>query len=469
MILPDDAPKAVPNAQSQNRLEERPVRDPPPAYPGYSSYQRGELDLCPGSSTEILARSQSVSVVKSALRWRLLARLLVAGIFIWSLCLVVWSRSIGETWRVSPDENNSPDLPHERGGEHVDCERRQDRWSGPDNALSWKFELPLSAEGWSIFSSAGIRGGSFTIVHSSRRLPKDAAIIEITVDNVQTETVRVCKQERATGTIDISIATDQHLSYLLLNQQGITIRVILPADSPVHVPALETRLPGFSHSIETGPLVTFNSVFLGTSRSGISVNYLSADNIKLQTSNGPITGTFDVAHSIELVTSNEKINSNITAHHGAGPNPSTSVLLLTSNGAIYSSMDLVANADSPAAAVFDIDTRTSNDRLELDIPQIALDSVLKLSAWTSNAPARLAVASAYEGSFLLRTTSTSPSLRGEDKPMDPSGRERRRRLMFMQNRGVLYGTVSWDEVQTTAESGNIEVRSSNADVFMELL
>ncbi|OCH93527.1 hypothetical protein OBBRIDRAFT_885503 [Obba rivulosa] len=472
MILPDDLPKAAPGTQGTPPEDIDSV--PPPAYPGYPSYQRGQLRIYPDSSTAVPLRPCSIPLAKAESATGRLLRALVAAAMVWSLaCAMIWTVDI-RIWWARRDNVAEPGIPwpDAQDGKIIECEHGYGRWSGPSETPTWAFDLPLSADMLYIFSRGSLSRGSLNVIQSPKWLRRDAAGVEVTIQNVQKssfEVITVCKLERESGHSGIGVFTSSSRPGSQSDQLEISISIVLPVDNPTHITALETRLPGFLHSVHTGSDITFGFLSFTTEHTQISAEYLRAEDVKLQTSNGGIIGHIDVTHSLELITSNSQIRTNITAHHDGASDSYTKVKMRTSNAPIISSMDLIATTADASGGMFDFDARTSNGKLELEIPLIPLDSTLKLSARTSNAHAIVAVSPAYEGSFLLRTSTTSPSLENEERAKDPSGRRRYRRLMFVRNRGVMYGTVAWGERRPGAQMGNIEVTSSNSDVLLDLL
>lgn len=148
------------------------------------------------------------------------------------------------------------------------------------------------------------------------------------------------------------------------------------------------------------------------------------------------------------------------------PNP----VLNPTTSPISSSVELFSTTDDARGGIFSVGARTSNGKIDLNLPRIPVDSIVHLDARTSNAPANVAVSAAYEGSFRLRTSTATPSVkhdRNEDSK-DPSGLQRPRSLMLAQNKGSAYGTVFWGAGRSRNQLGNIEIRSSNADVQLDL-
>lgn len=141
--------------------------------------------------------------------------------------------------------------------------------------------------------------------------------------------------------------------------------------------------------------------------------------------------------------------------------------MFTSHRQISGAINLIASeATEGANSAFAVQSISSNGRLDLAFPTQPLNSYLSLDAKTSNARADVGLHPAYEGSFQLRTSNRSPALEDE-KPRDPSGQGRRRRINYqVLNGGVLNGQVQWGD--EGAKRSWIHLQSSNAPVTLTL-
>jgi len=283
--------------------------------------------------------------------------------------------------------------------------------------------------------------------------------------------ITVCRLEREEGHSGIGIFTPSSPPAAHPERLEFYVSVVLPQSrqSPLYIAALETHLPLFSHTILKSPSgVTFGSVKFDSSNTLVQVQSLNAANVSLKTSNSAIWGNFNVSQSLELITSNGQIRANVAMYHDDAPNTHTSLKMRTTNSPVISTVDLVSTAADSTGGAFTIDSRTSNNKIDLDVHTMPLDSVLQLDARTSNALARVGLSPAYEGSFLLQTSNASPSVRRSDQPEDPAGQDRRRRLYVAQNKGAVHGEVLWGDTRRE-HLGDVQVKSTNREVILDLL
>ena len=129
-------------------------------------------------------------------------------------------------------------------------------------------------------------------------------------------------------------------------------------------------------------------------------------------------------------------------------------------------------SDKGIGGSFDVTTGTSNGRLDIDFPASPPDSLLKFGGKTSNAGVQVSLNPAYEGSFLLETSSVfKPRVHPGRNVVDPSGRNRKRSLNIKQlGKSVASGDVFWDDAteQEASKAGSVFVRTSNGNIDMKL-
>ena len=140
-------------------------------------------------------------------------------------------------------------------------------------------------------------------------------------------------------------------------------------------------------------------------------------------------------------------------------------------------------SSSGSGGYFDIEAKTVNAPLHLNFPVSPLNSSLNLNAVTSNGKAMVCLDSAYEGSFLLDTS--SPFFKSTVKPTvqgstDPAGRQRKRKVQYELSgkRSLTMGTIYWDGDATNVGAldgrvtnrgfGQVEVYTANAEVNLEV-
>jgi hypothetical protein len=311
--------------------------------------------------------------------------------------------------------------------------------------------------------------GDVQIVQTER--VSDVVKVDVTVDYHHADAIdraHVCAMTRQGGEDGVGIFTPLHSErHSRRDMLHFHVTLDFPASSgssPLLIQKLTTDLPIFSHQLgRLGETVRFQTIRLKGSNMPISVESLNAENVKLETSNGAIEGFFTTSTSLSLLTSNAPVKVAVDLQN---PNArrSTQLTIKTSNAVLHSTIKLLSSEGIDGQ--YDIYTRTSNAPLDVQFPASPINSTLQLKAKTSNAPATIALNSAYEGSFLLRSTIFAPTVEQRDVE-DPSGRGRPR--VVERNRGgrsSLEGRVHYRPSGTAA--GLVDVQSSNAPVVLKL-
>ena len=111
--------------------------------------------------------------------------------------------------------------------------------------------------------------------------------------------------------------------------------------------------------------------------------------------------------------------------------------------------------------------------MDIEFPDAPPDSILKFGGETSNAGASVSVNPAYEGSFLLHTSSIfKPQINQDKDVVDPSGKNRKRSINIKQaGINVVSGQVIWDdatEKKVSKAAGSVYMHTSNADIDLTL-
>lgn len=124
---------------------------------------------------------------------------------------------------------------------------------------------------------------------------------------------------------------------------------------------------------------------------------------------------------------------------------------------------------SGQGGAFDVSASSSNSHLELKFPESPVDSNLDLDASTSNGRASVNLNPAYEGSFVLRTSSFSSIVLDDTRKVeDPSGKDRTRVVVVNErSRGSVAGSVRWDQ-NPQKHYGKVSVKTSNGPVYLAL-
>ena len=108
--------------------------------------------------------------------------------------------------------------------------------------------------------------------------------------------------------------------------------------------------------------------------------------------------------------------------------------------------------------------------MNIEFPAAPPASILKFGGKTSNAEASVSLNPAYEGSFLLQTSSIfKPQVNPDRTVVDPSGENRRRSLNIKQEgKKVVSGEVFWGDATEQRVSGSVYIRTSNANINLSL-
>ncbi|OCH93526.1 hypothetical protein OBBRIDRAFT_724741 [Obba rivulosa] len=505
MILPDDPPKPAPGQTQPRPQVDVGTSAPPPAYPGYPSYQRDhqpELYPGPGSGTPIEPLTQIRYTEPAGERFFrafavAAAIYILLGLFTSSIIeLGHWTNarrgrvsliaSFARTprkirslqWNIDTGKQIEPVVPwpRENDGHIIECHHGYGQWDHDGIMPAVTLDLPLTSDLFYVFSRGILTKGSFTFMESPFPEQRDVRV-EISMRNTNAaafEAVTICKLERDTHHIGVGTPLTPPAAQPEPLDLFVTVTFPRTRVSPLHIPALEVALPLFTYTIPKVPEdVTFGSVAFTSSNVMILVEVgtlkkLVAEDVTLKTSNGVIWGDFEVSRSIRLETSNALIRTNITAYHDNARQSPTEIKMRTSNYAITSDVKLMSTAADTTGGSFDVDARTSNGFITLQVPEIPVDSTINVDARTSNKPARVALGPAYEGEFLLRTSNASPSVKRNDRAEDPSGQGRRRRLFVSQVKGNVQGEVLWGDKRREG-TGNVQIRSSNREVVLDLL
>ncbi len=119
---------------------------------------------------------------------------------------------------------------------------------------------------------------------------------------------------------------------------------------------------------------------------------------------------------------------------------------------------------------FNVDTQTSNGRLDINFKDAPVLSQLIFKGRTNNAYASAELHETYEGSYSLSTSrSEKIALVVDDRKNDPTGKGRKRRVTRrVSKRGHVDGNVVWDEVGGKRSLGFVELTTTNGPVQLIL-
>ena len=88
--------------------------------------------------------------------------------------------------------------------------------------------------------------------------------------------------------------------------------------------------------------------------------------------------------------------------------------------------------------------------------------MLNVASHTSNSHASVAVHPTYEGSFSLKSSLFTPSVK-QTNAEDPSGKGRKRSIqVFKVGRGLLMGAAQWGPFDDKRKLGSVDVSTSNS-------
>ncbi|KAF8070381.1 hypothetical protein FPV67DRAFT_1448153 [Lyophyllum atratum] len=326
-------------------------------------------------------------------------------------------------------------------------------------ASSTSFELPLSYETLFLLSRGSQTNGAIDVITSEK--VSDVAKVYFTVNyyskSVRDQGAKVCLIKRTSNEIGVGFFTRQW--YRADHGLYYQATVVLPANAR-HIENLETDVPNTSHRFRDVQRVNFSQIDIKGSNAPIEAQSICADTAIFRTSNSAIIGVFNTSRSLTLRTSNSPIQVDVGVRNEK--EYVSELVMRTSNAKIESRVSLTSPTKGGRYLVT---ATTSNGSLNVTFPTSPLDSTLKLTAATSNAPALVSLDPAYEGTFSLSTSNFSPSLKRRDV-QDPTGKGRKRMMEANSyGRGVLRGSVYWSD-QTG--HGTVEVKSSNSPVTIEL-
>jgi len=224
----------------------------------------------------------------------------------------------------------------------------------------------------------------------------------------------------------------------------ITLRV--PA---AQLPALRTRLPFFTHDLDSLSSTSFAALDLATRDASIGLGAVvvrEGGNVTVQSTNAPIRGEIVVKRGWAFV---ETKNAVVDVSIALGGEGDAGVEVRTSNAPIIASLELLASGR------FTTSFATSNAHLALNVTSQPTGAFLYLNGLTSNAPASVQLHPTYEGTFELTSSVVAPAV----VVVEQKGRK----VEFVRDGGSVKGSV-WAEKkdEVRREGGDVVVSTSNA-------
>ncbi|CAL1711753.1 unnamed protein product [Somion occarium] len=476
MILPDDTPpspsKVRPSQLPVDRSEPQ-AQAPPPAYPGYSSYQANQPLYGEPSTLPLHTRRERV---KSARRRFLQA--FAFAVLIYFLVGTFISSLFGLSRHGRELEDYLPSGPKPEDGRQERCVKSVQDWERVGNGyIMTSFGLPLSADALYLFTRGSLSAGTITVMSDRNLNNKSDMIVDIVAspfDSTHLNILTICSLEKGPGQRGIGIFTPQRLRLNRGAKFHLAITLRIPSSSsrePLHIQSLETSVHDFLiRMTDLVPTVLFDSLSLRTTNSAIiAKGGLSAENATLQTSNAAIDGVFTTSSSLELITTNHPIEATVTMFNLDYSIP-TRLWIKTTNGHLGSSIYLLSN--DGRGGNFDVVAETTNDPLSITFPTQPIDSALHLQARTKNSLASVNLHRSFEGDFSVRSTNARQIVEADENAEDPDNNRRGKRHVEMKkSRNVIDGSVVWlgDGDTPRAGKGRVDVRTTNGPAMLRLM
>jgi hypothetical protein len=337
-----------------------------------------------------------------------------------------------------------------------------------------ELSLPSSAENIFLISRGFHSGG---IIHVVEGADRDDIGVEVTVGSSKSNDLlkrtKVCTLRRKEDGYGVGIFTPPFMGHRRDHDSlFFNITVTLPEGEDIAtIPHFETHMPKYGHFIKGLEKHAFGSFSLHSSDGPIVVESLIADDITIRSRNSPIVGNFSTTSSIKLKTTNAPIHVNVKAFHRES-HPATKVRMHTSNSILVADLALLSSSGGESNGNFIVHARTSNSPLAVNITEQAPESLLKLEAHTSNAPAHVHLHPSFEGVFKLRTSVFPPFVSPEENVEDPAGLGRKRVVNVKtvgHGSGIVCGDVAWVPREEEVDRGGmVEVVSRNAPLHLSL-
>ncbi|KZT21107.1 hypothetical protein NEOLEDRAFT_803428 [Neolentinus lepideus HHB14362 ss-1] len=348
----------------------------------------------------------------------------------------------------------------------------QNTTSSYPKSVVTSFSLPSSSDLVYLVAHGSQLSGTLDVLDDGSE--RGVVKVDVTIyyyDDSALGRASICKLKRDEGQVGLGFFTPMRPgSPSWRDRIHMEVLVHFPAfprEGILHIPAFDTNLPMFSQRL--GALessVYFDWLALRSSNFPISSQSVRARNIRIQTSNSPIEGIFATDGYLALTTSNAHIQAQIGLYNDDGVN-ATELVLTTSNSNINSEISMHSTTSRHTGGAFKSTVNTRNGRIDLSHVDAPIDSLLDLTAQTSNSPATVNLHPTFEGAFALRTSNAQPAIEVGRGVPDPAHRGRDRQVrQSTRQRGALQGEVFWDE--NRRQTGSVSLASSNAPVRLYL-
>ncbi|KAG8952846.1 hypothetical protein FRC00_006586 [Tulasnella sp. 408] len=229
-----------------------------------------------------------------------------------------------------------------------------------------------------------------------------------------------------------------------------TITIPVRPGQAIDLDHLTTDVPGFKLVVGMEDKVRFRSTRLYSGNAPITVNSLTATDVDIKTSNFPIKGVLTAQKSAKVVTENSPIDIDITTNGGDFHDPSVITV-----GTANNRLDAVVRLASLKPRGLNVETTTSNGRMNITIPYAAWGSHLSYKGSTSNADGTIELPDTFAGtlnlegskfSSLIATNMNDPTGRG----IPPKMRTPRLHLYHV-----------WYESEKDLELSHVDLRTPN--------
>ncbi|KJA27953.1 hypothetical protein HYPSUDRAFT_790490 [Hypholoma sublateritium FD-334 SS-4] len=362
----------------------------------------------------------------------------------------------------------------------------------PYNSLA-SFSLPVDSDSLFLLGRGQLSSGTLDIITSPEQ-PRDSVTIQIRVYYSQEsarQLVKLCKlaynvpdKPNGVGLFTPQWRNGESYDDKKEDQVMFETTVILPeicnGEPPLHIKEFRADAPSTTHRFgDLDKKIHFDSVTLNGLNASVEVTSLSARVVHFEMKNGSIRGKFNATDSVVLSTTNGEIDVDVGLEYRDGAKPA--LIARTSNSPINADISLASASRHASDASYVVSATTSNSDLHLRFAAQPVDSRLDLSASTTNGPADVSVHPAYEGHFVLQS-STGALIHEEKDVRDPSGYRRERHVHFreLQSGGmsVVEGRVQWwrhkgprrhhDAGGTRRTDGIVSVSNTNAPLTFAL-
>ncbi|KAG8709152.1 hypothetical protein FRC09_000830 [Ceratobasidium sp. 395] len=352
----------------------------------------------------------------------------------------------------------------------------------PVFSVSETFHLPMNSSLYYLLARGSAYSGA-VIVRGEDGASPYTIKVDVTVRYATQQALsraRVCMLQKPEGGYGVGIYTPRNRIEWGGEYQDrlyFLVTVTLPTSrgSLLNLNAFDTNLPNFRHKFERlGDRVQFEHLSTQGTNSVIQADSLYVCQGTLKTTNGAINGQYNVTDSLVLQTTNGAIDVDVGVTND-DTHRASNVILGTTNGRLDSRVSLLTTHDQrpqPKGGHFTVRTKTTNGRLNVQFPTSPIDSLLDFDGHTTNGHADVSLHAAYEGSFSIKTSSTSAEVDNEHA-RDPTGKGRYRTITTTKSgKTEVQGKIFWGsekDHKDGPETGQANIQTSNGWARLRLL